>query len=247
MDDIEIEFDTEEDVKADVLVEGLPGIGQVGKLVVEHLIQELHADRIVEITSIFFPPQVLIDPGGAVRLPNNEVYLWKGEEQSIAFLIGDYQSTSNEGHYLLCEAYLEIAEELGVRRVYTLGGYGVGHIVGEPQVLGAVSNEELVPEITAAGAAMTGEEPGGIVGASGLLVGLAPRHGIEGVCLMGETPGYIVDPKSATEVLSVLSRLLGVSIDPTRLAEHAEEMEKILEKYQEIEKGREEESLNYIG
>ena len=75
MDEIEIEFDTDDEVKADVLVEGLPGIGQVGKLVVEHLIQELKAERIVEITSIFFPPQVLIEPGGVVRLPNNEIYL----------------------------------------------------------------------------------------------------------------------------------------------------------------------------
>lgn len=64
---------------------------------------------------------------------------------------------------------------------------------------------------------------------------------------MGETPGYLVDPKSATEVLTVLSRLLGIRVDPARLAEHAAEMEKILEKYQEIEKGHEEESLNYIG
>ncbi|EJG07891.1 Conserved hypothetical protein CHP00062 [Methanofollis liminatans DSM 4140] len=247
MDEIEIEFDTDDEVKADVLVEGLPGIGQVGKLVVEHLIQELKAERIVEITSIFFPPQVLIEPGGVVRLPNNEIYLWKGKEQSIAFLIGDYQSTSNEGHYLLCESYLDAAEELGVKRVYTLGGYGVGQIIDEPRVLGAVNDDDLVAEITAAGAVMTGGEPGGIVGASGLLLGLAKRHGIEGVCLMGETPGYLVDPKSATEVLTVLSRLLGIRVDPARLAEHAAEMEKILEKYQEIEKGHEEESLNYIG
>lgn len=248
MDDINIDFLTEDEVKADILIEGLPGIGQVGKLVVEHMIQELGAEKVVEITSIFLPPQVLIEPGGSVRLPNNEIYLWKNDEgHSIAFLIGDFQSTSNEGHYLLCEAYLDVAEELGVKRVYTLGGYGVGHLTGEPKVLGAVNKESLITEVTAAGGVMTGEEPGGIVGASGLLIGLADMRDVEGICLMGETPGYVVDPKSATAVLAVLCKLLGITVDATRLAEHAAEVEKILAKYEEIEKGREEENLTYIG
>ncbi|WP_298668223.1 proteasome assembly chaperone family protein [uncultured Methanofollis sp.] len=248
MDDINIDFLTEDEVKADVLIEGLPGIGQVGKLVVEHMIQELGAEKIVDITSIFLPPQVLIEPGGGVRLPNNEIYLWKNDEgQSIAFLIGDFQSTSNEGHYLLCEAYLDIAEELGVKRVYTLGGYGVGHLTEEPRVLGAVNDESLAAGVVVAGGVMTGDEPGGIVGASGLLLGLAAMREIEGVCLMGETPGYVVDPKSAGAVLAVLCRLLGITVDATRLAEHAAEVEKILAKYEEMEKGREEENLTYIG
>ncbi|TAJ44890.1 proteasome assembly chaperone family protein [Methanofollis fontis] len=247
MDDIEIEFFTDDELHADILIEGLPGIGQVGKLVVEHMIQELKAEQVVGITSIFFPPQVLIEPGGVVRLPDNGIYLWKGPERSIAFLIGDFQSTSNEGHYLLCDAYLDVAEELGVKRVYTLGGYGVGQIIEEPRVLGAANTDNLIDEIREAGGVMTGDEPGGIVGASGLLLGLAAQRGIDGICLMGETPGYVVDPKSAGVVLDVLCRLLNIEIDATRLEEHAAEMERILAKYQEAEKGKEEDSLTYIG
>ncbi|QSZ66825.1 proteasome assembly chaperone family protein [Methanofollis aquaemaris] len=247
MDDIGVAYLTEDKVQADILVEGLPGIGQVGKLVVEHMIQELGAEKIVDIISVFLPPQVLIDPGGVVRLPANEIYLWKGEEKSIAFLIGDFQSTSNEGHYLLADAYLDVAEELGVKRVYTLGGFGVGHLVEEPRVLGAVNDEKLIEEVTEAGGVMAGDEPGGIVGAAGLLLGLATERGMDGICLMGETPGYLVDPKSAGGVLAVLTRLLGVEVDPTQLAVHAAEMEKILARYEEMERGKEEESLNYIG
>jgi hypothetical protein len=40
-----------------ILIEGLPGIGQVGKLAAEYMIHMLDAAKIGEIHSIYFPPQ----------------------------------------------------------------------------------------------------------------------------------------------------------------------------------------------
>ena len=150
MDEIDVRFfDTvpAEGLTAPVLIEGLPGIGHVGKLVAEHMIQELGAEKIAEIHSIFFPPQVIIDENGTVRLANNELYYYAGETHRFLFLVGDYQATSSEGHYLLADAYLDIAAKFGVSRMYTLGGYGVGHLVDEPRVLGAVNQPYLRGEI----------------------------------------------------------------------------------------------------
>ena len=48
------------------------------------------------------------------------------------------------------------------------------------------------------------EPGGGIIGVSGLLLGLGALRGIDAVCLMGVTSGYLVDPKAAQEVLRVL-------------------------------------------
>lgn len=48
MDEIEVQFVDDvpkEELKAPVLIEGLPGIGHVGKLVAEHMIQELGAKK----------------------------------------------------------------------------------------------------------------------------------------------------------------------------------------------------------
>jgi len=39
-----------------ILIEGLPGIGQVGKLVAEYMIHVLGAVKMGEIHSIYFPP-----------------------------------------------------------------------------------------------------------------------------------------------------------------------------------------------
>jgi uncharacterized protein (TIGR00162 family) len=247
MDAIEIRWLKEEAGTAGILIEGLPGIGHVGKLVAEHMIQEFQAVKVAELSSIHFPPQVIIEPDGVARLARNEVYMSEGERR-IAFLVGDYQSASAEGHYLLAEAYLDIAERLGVRRIYTLGGYGVGHLVSEPRVLSAVNREELRPDVEAAGAEFNRDEPpGGIIGASGLLLGLSLRRGMDAVCLMGETSGYLVDPRAASSLLAVLSALIGIEVDKSQLETRAAEMEQVIAKLTESERAGDDEALRYIG
>jgi uncharacterized protein (TIGR00162 family) len=231
-----------------ILIEGLPGIGQVGKLVAEYMIHALGAAKIGEIHSIYFPPQVILEQDGLARLARNELYLYRGEEKDLIFIVGDHQSTSNEGHYLLADQYCTIAEELKVRRIYTLGGFGVGHLVHEPKVLGAVNCTDLRPELEAAGVIFDRDEPGGgIIGAAGLMLGLSAIRGIDAACLMGETSGYLVDPMSAASVLAILSRLIEVPVDPTGLNDRASEMEKAIEGLVEGNRMQKDEELSYIG
>jgi uncharacterized protein (TIGR00162 family) len=242
-------FDSFKDKKTvdPILIEGLPGIGQVGKLVAEYMIHMLEAEKIGEIHSIYFPPQVVLEEDGLARLARNELFLYQSEGKDLVFLVGDHQSTSNEGHYLLADCYCGIAEELKVKRIYTLGGFGVGHLVDTPRVLGAVNRSELRPELEAAGVTFSRDEPGGgIIGAAGLILGLSVERGIDAICLMGETSGYLVDPMSAANVLAVLSKLIEVPVDLTRLNDRAAEMEKAIESMVEGEKGKDEE-LSYIG
>jgi len=42
-------------LKDPILVEGLPGVGHVGKLVADHMVEELKAEKIIEIYSPHFP------------------------------------------------------------------------------------------------------------------------------------------------------------------------------------------------
>ena len=251
IDDISIRYldgFSAESLRSPVLIEGLPGIGQVGKLVAEYMIHMIGAEKIGEIHSIYFPPHVIIDESGIARLTRNELFLHRGESRDIVFLTGDYQSASNEGHYLLTDAYLDIAADLRVERIYTLGGFGVGHLVEEPRVFGAVNNPAIRDGIESAGAIIRRNEPGGgIVGAAGLMLGIGAMRGLDAVCLMGETSGYIVDPRSAAAVLCVLSSLLGISVDATQLNDRAVEMEKAIEGLIENERMQKDEELSYIG
>lgn len=240
-------------LKNPVLIEGLPGVGHVGKLVAEHMIEELGAKKIMDIYSPHFPPQVIVGSDGTVRLVGNELYAYKSKgKHDLLILIGDHQSATNEGHYELSDIFLDIAEEFKVERIYALGGYGVGQLVETDVVLGASNSKRLVKELKGYDVEFRENEPGGgIVGASGLLLGLSQLRNIEAACLMGVTSGYLVDPKSAQTVLKVLCKLLEIEVDMQALEERAIEMEKIVAKLREMEKsqvpGSTEEDLRYIG
>jgi len=224
-----------------IMIEGLPGIGHVGKLVADHLVKVLDVEKVVELYSHHFPPQVMVDESGVVKLPKNEIYAYKSKTSSpdLLILVGDYQSISNEGHFELANAYIRIAKDFGVSRIFTLGGYGVGKLIEEPYVIGAVNDTALIGELKKYGVRFENGEPaGGIIGAAGLIIGLAGLEGIPSACLMGTTSGYMVDPKSAKAVLDVLLKLLDLEISKEDLEERAKEMEKLISQIKEMQEAQ---------
>jgi len=240
-----------------ILIVGLPGVGHVGKLVAEHLIEETNAEKIIEIYSPNFPPQVMVNEECTIRLVNNEIYVSKANDTDILILVGDHQSSDTKGHYELCDIYLDLAEEFGVSRIYTLGGFPTGELTHTDEVIGAVNNAALIEELEEYGVDFKENEPGGgIVGASGLLLGLSKFRNIDASCLMGFTSGYLVDPKSAQSLLRVISKILKIEIDMGPLEERAKEMEKIAAHILEMEQQQQQflpetttsdEDLRYIG
>jgi uncharacterized protein (TIGR00162 family) len=237
-----------------VFIEGLPGIGHVGKLVADHLVKELDTVKVVEIYSHHFPPQVMVNEDGTIRLPKNEVYAYKsdGESPDLLILVGDFQSVDGIGHYELVNAYIDIAKRFGAVRIFTLGGYGIGKLVEEPYVIGAANTPKLVEELKKFGVKFErGEPSGGIIGASGLLLGVSQLEGIEAACLMGVTSGYMVDPKSARAVLEVLMKILNLKVSVEALDERAKEMERFIEQIKEMQEQvmqqyRSDEDLRYF-
>ena len=174
-------------LKDPILVEGLPGVGHVGKLVADHMVEELKAEKIIEIYSPHFPPQVMVKEDGTIKLVRNEIYAYHGknDEPDLLILIGDYQSATNEGHYELCNIFLDIAQSFHVKRIYALGGYGTGQFVDKPTVMGAATSIELVEEMKQKEVVFHENEPGGgIIGVSGLLLGMGALRGIDAVCLI---------------------------------------------------------------
>jgi len=254
MENVTIKYvDKKPKLKNPIFIEGLPGIGNVGKLAVEHLIEITKAKKFVELYSKDFPPQVFINADGTVKLVNNEFYFKKAtkkNQRDLILLTGDYQGLSSQGQYDLVESILDVIQEFGVKEMVTLGGYGLGHEIKDPKVLFATTDKHLVKTIKKYGAVFKKNEPGGgIIGASGLLLGLGKNRGLEGVCFMGETPGYLVDPKSAKAVLKIVTKMTNIDIDFSRLEEKAKEIEQIAKQLNEMESMSRErtDELRYIG
>jgi uncharacterized protein (TIGR00162 family) len=251
MDEIDIEWAATPELDDPVFVEGLPGVGHVGKLVAEHVVEERDSELVCQIYTEHFPPQVTVNETGVAELAAAEVHAVETEGRDLLVLSGNHQAQDNVGHYRVTEAFLDVAEEFGATELYALGGVPTGELVEEHDVLGAVSDANLTERLEEAGVEFRSEEPaGGIVGSSGLLLGLGSRRGLDAACLMGETSGYLVDPKAAKAVLAVLEAMLDFDVDEEALDDRADEMEDVVGRLQEMEEGPSpgsDDDLRYIG
>lgn len=219
-------------VKAPVFVEGLPGVGHVGKLAAQHIVESAKARLWLTIHSVDFPPQVAVGDDGIIRLLKAE--LWTvpahGKAPALVVMTGDAQPLSSRGQHELVEEVLDRLAPLGCKEVFTLGGYGTGARVEKPDVLAAATDKAMAARLRKLGIRLPGEDDapgGGIIGASGLFLGLGALRGMTGACLMGETNGYLVDPKAARAVLGTLGKLVGRSFDLDGLEDSARELDRI--------------------
>ena len=234
-----------------MLVEGLPGVGHVGKLAAEHLLEELDTTLLARLYSEHFPPQVGVE-NGRTELACVEFHAARASDADLLVLTGDHQAQDNAGHYRLTDHVLDVAEGFDVERVFALGGVPTGELIEEYDVIGAASTASLHDELDDVIEFREDEPAGGIVGVSGLLLGLSGRRDRPAACLMGETSGYLVDPKSARAVLGALGTVAGFEVAYDSLEERAEEMEEVIRKIREMERGGDggtptDDDLRYIG
>lgn len=237
MNAAEINVLEEIELENPIFIEALPGLGHVGKLAADHIIDELGATKFAEIYSPTFPPQVLIKEEGIIENMHNELYYLKdvGEDNlDLIILVGNTQALSPEGQYLMCKDILEFVKGYGITRIFTLGGMAIPQPVEDPKVYGAATDEANAELLKEADIEMRAND-GGIVGASGLFLGLGVRQGIQGSCLMGETPGYFIDAESAEAILKKLCLLLNFEVNTDKLDERAEETRQMIARAQQME------------
>ncbi|MCL1979302.1 MAG: proteasome assembly chaperone family protein [Methanomassiliicoccaceae archaeon] len=240
-------YDSRPSLKDPLFIECLPGIGNVGKTAGDFIADSLNAERFATIYSEHFPPQVLLDDDNIVELANNQLWYVKDVGgRDIIFLRGDCQGSTQEGQFELCVEILNIVMGYGISGIITLGGYGTGQMVDVPRIFGAVTDLKIKKEYKGYGVEFPpGDPAAGIIGASGVFVGLGKVHGIPSICIMGETSGYFVDHKSAMAMVGVLMKKLDVELDLTDLQDKSEKIDELTAKVKEID-GRNQD-LGYIG
>jgi uncharacterized protein (TIGR00162 family) len=226
-------------LKDPVLIEGLPGMGMVGRIAVRFLIKQFGAARFAELYSPHFPYYVLVNKKGSVRLLRSEFFSSKNPagDNDLVFLVGDSQAQTIEGQYEVTDAILDYAVKLGVKTIVTIGGYRQ-EADKAPQVV-AVSTGPVLLERALSAKAVASPSGNPIVGTAGLLLGLAKLRNVDALCLLGETRGYLPDPVAAKSVLEVLERMLGLKVDYAALDVQIEKSKEIASKMREIEARRE--------
>jgi uncharacterized protein (TIGR00162 family) len=215
--------------KSPIAIVGMPGIGNVGKLVAEHLKRELKAERIGTIYSPHFPHQAIMLKSGRLRLVSNTIYHAKPKgKPEMIIITGDVQAVTPEGQYEVNSMIFRlIKEKFGCAMIYTIGGYTTGE--GMPQtrrVFGNATNTETINKFKNT-SVIFGKSKGLIWGSAGLIPAFARLGKVDAACLMGETAMLEIDAAAAKAVIGELSKVLGIKIGTDNL-------DKIIKKTDEI-------------
>src|ERR671939_1890039 len=224
------------DIDSPYLICGFPGSDYVGKIAVDHLIQELKAKHLADIYSTSFPPQVLIRADGTADLMKNSIFYSKDSNINILLLTGDSQPVNPDSEYVLAEEILDIAAKFNTKHVFTLAAYITGVFVDKPRIFGTATDTDIVKTFYKTN--ILSMEGGSITGMNGLIIGIAKLRGLEGTCLLGETSGYVVDAKASMAVLESLLSIIGATVDMTKLEKRAKDTEMLIQTIEQQAAGR---------
>jgi len=220
-----------------ILIEGLPGLGLVGKIALRYMVKQLKPQRVAYLYSPHFPYFVLVNKKGNVRLLRGVFYYYKNPNgNDLILFTGDSQSQTIEGQYEIADQILAFSEKHYVKTIATIGGYRM-EPKEKPKVFIAATSQGILERAVHAGAILsTSGSP--IVGTAGLILGLAKFKKIDALCLLGETRGYLPDPLSAKSVLDVLKGTFNFDLDLKGLDEEIARAETMVNRLQQIEEKR---------
>ncbi len=229
-----------------VLIVGLPGIGNVGKLCGDFLVEELKAKKIFSFFSYTLPQTVFVAENNLIELPRIEMYLkqFNGKQSAkndLLFLVGDIQPMNEESSHKFCRMIIDLLKESGGKEIITLGGIGQQNVPEKPRVYCTGTDKEVIKQFTKLPAV---EENifgvvGPIMGISGLLPGLAKRQGLTAAILLAETFGHpmYLGLSGAKEILRVLNLRFSLSLDLQQMDKEINRIEKeSLKRTKELEK-----------
>lgn len=209
--------------KNPIIIGGFPGMGLVGNIVTQYLIDQLHVKQCGRIDSRLFPP-IAILYGGLVKGP---VRIYEDVEHEIIIIFSDIPIDpliSGE----VGKAIVRWAKGLNPREFVSIAGLATTG--DEHRVYGVATSEEELNRIKDT---LLIFEVGTISGVPGVIINECMNNNIPAICLLGETRGPNPDPRAAIEVVKSINKLFGLNVDIKSLEDQTEQIEQMLHKLSE--------------
>ena len=195
------------------ILEAVPGVGNVGKIVVDSLVDKHPSRTIGWILHPDFPPHSTLDGNGLVSPPRiniNSILLPDG--RTVITVGGPLQPMTAAGQHEVSEAILEMASESGTPQLLVLAGLAAGTDDREIHVICA--DAEVRKNLEANDIPVSREHPkAGMIGIAGLLISLSPLYGVPTVGLVAETIGASTDVLAADRLASWIEAGLDLPLD----------------------------------
>ena len=106
-----------------MILEAVPGVGNVGKILIDAVVEKHPSRTIGWILHPDFPPHATLSEKGLIgppRLDINTTMLPDGEE--LVTITGVMQPMTASGQFEVAEVILDLAEESGASRLLVLAG-----------------------------------------------------------------------------------------------------------------------------
>lgn len=146
--------------------------------------------------------------------------------KDLILLTGDSQPVVPGSEYVLSEQILDLITKFKISNIYSLASYVTGTFVNDPKIYGTATNPEMVKSFRSFNISTL--DNGNITGMNGLILGLGKLRGIEGICLLGETSGYVIDAKASKHLLEILNNVLGIHINMDEMNKRSKDTELLI-------------------
>ena len=212
------------------MIAAWPGMGYIAKISADYLRRRLNAKIFAEVT---YYHNMLVYNNGLGSLSPIKHRFYAAPGKNLVICVGDAQPSIPEESIKLAKDVVDLAVDLGVRRMWTMAAYPTEY-TEEPQVFGVYTSEEMKASLEAQGIKIVKEE-GVVNGLNGVVIGIAKDRGIPGACLMGDIK-YANVPQhlSSRAVLIKLASILGIELDTTLLEKRARRLDASIRKRLEV-------------
>ncbi len=223
---MEVQYLAEPKLDGPDMVAAWPGMGFIAKISADYLRRRIGAKLFAEV---IYHHNLLVYSSGLGELSPIRHRFYASQERNLVICVGDAQPSVPEESLRLAERIVDVAEKLGVRRVFTMAAYPTEN-EGEPNVYGVYTDEAMRGMLENEGVKII-EDEGVVNGLNGVVIGVAKGRGIPGACIMGDIK-YANVPQhlSSKAVLIKLAAILKVDIDTTLLEKRARRLDASIRK-----------------
>ena len=219
-------------------MDGWVNAGKVSTFSVKYLVNKLEAKKFGEILQGEFHNYSIQRPHVSIREgliqsyipPQSIFYYWRGREENLnLILLLGVEPYVNWPKYV--DALLRVAEEMNVKRIYTIGGY-LENVTPDEETLisSTTNNEKLLDKLKKVGSVLT--QYSGPTSIYSEIMWRCRTKGVDVISLWSAVPAYIdgIYPKAAYYILKKITVLTGLNIDLADLKRKAESFKMVLER-----------------
>lgn len=231
-----VEEFTDVDLTEPTLVEGLPGVGLVGKLAADHLVETFEMTEFAACRCEGLP----------------DVAVYHEDTREVKAPVRVYADEARD--LLVLQSDIPISPTVATEFAGCVTGWVAGQDATPVYLSGLPAEKDGVPELfgigTGAGGSLldehgirTPEESGLISGPTGALVAEASEQELDSVALVAEANRGFPDPEAARVILTeAVEPIAGIEVDTDRLVEQADRIATARENFAERMQEAQEES-----